>query len=104
MSGGLLCGVWGGPGSVEGSWAATGRSLGGPGGASERFWRSLRALGSILLESNGPNSLGIIVFLDNSRFSIMFQKNSVQSDCIRKCKESLTLVLICRNEIVDISL
>ena len=76
---------------------------GGPGRASERFWRSLRALGSILLESNGPKSLGIIVFLDNLRFSIIFQKNSVQSDCIRKCKESLTLVLICRDEIVDIS-
>ena len=77
---------------------------GGPGRASERFWRSLRALGSILLESNGPKSLRFIVFFYKSRFSINFQNNSVQSDCIRKCKESLTLVLICKDEIVDFSL
>ena len=35
---------------------------GGPGRASERFWRSLRALGSILLESNGPKSFGFLWF------------------------------------------
>ena len=35
---------------------------GGPGRASERFWRSLRALGSILLESNGPKSLRFLFF------------------------------------------
>ena len=54
---------------------------GGPGRASERFWRSLRALGSILLESNGPKSLRFMVFFDNLRFSIIFQENYVQRDC-----------------------
>ena len=77
---------------------------GGPGRASERFWRSLRALGSILLESNGPKSFRFICFLITHVFFINFQNNYVQSDCIRKCKESLTLVLICRDEIVEVSL
>ena len=54
---------------------------GGPGWASERFWRSLRALGSILLKSNEWKSLIFIMFFDNSCFWIIFQENYVQRDC-----------------------
>ena len=57
-----------GSGILEGSWAATERS---PGGASERFWRSRRVLGSILSKWVSRDDMRVVVFglynTDNGR-------------------------------------